>query len=185
VLDAGPVPADAGAAADAGLQPIAQCSCNKSDVKTPITQFEATPSTQDANLLMVKFEDGSRVRLLDGKLGVDPAGRDAQDLAELDCAGLDFASADAALAEINALLAAESSVVVTPGFTLDPAALNDMRDFEGRHCAGRGGEALADLSNWYRWMIDPADGPKLLHALDANVLVSTAYYNSIPSDASP
>jgi hypothetical protein len=172
---------DARAAVAVGsLEPSSQCQCSRTDVKTPVRDLSAGA---EPDQIVVKFEDGARVRIVDGRLGIDPQGRSAQDLAELVCADLDFDSADSALAAINALLTATPSIVVEPLYSEPPAVQDGLRDFDGngRHCVLPGSEALADLNNTYLWRIGEADGPRLLRALDDNPLVMTAYYAPKPS----
>jgi hypothetical protein len=171
----------AGSGGQPPLEPRALCACSSQDIKMPLTSYDA-PAHQLPDKIVFKFANGSRVRRVDGRFVVDPAGRSEQDLAELACAGLDFASADAAMESVNVLLGGLPTVTVQEESGTSWEAIDDLRDFEGLHCVSAGSEALADLNNWYNLTLDVKVGPYLMKSFDDNPLITHAYYGPMYSE---
>lgn len=134
----------------------------------------ALPAEVAVTRVIVKFHDGSRVRLRDGKLVALDG--DARDAATLHARGLNAAKVKSALRDVEKL------ATFNRLFTASEAQLA-----EGRRTGEEHGEELADLDLFFEIAVPAGttagDVSGLLRALNALDVVEIAYAESVPEPA--
>ncbi len=124
--------------------------------------------------IIVKFVEGSRVRLSAGRLTLDATQITTQEEARLQRVGHTKASVQAALPRVRALLA-DPAIFVAKLFPRPDA------DLDAERGAGETaiGEELADLNLYHTIDVPLAQAPRILAALNADDLVEVAYFTPI------
>ena len=135
------------------------------------------------DVLVLKLREGSRARLVEGRLVAEPR-TEAEDF-RLERAGLSAQQVDDELEVINSIL--EHPPVLTVErmfFHADPAVLETQQG-EGEQLAG---EELADLDLYHHVVLeapDPEGVAQLAEELNGFAVVEIAYAQPIPSGAAP
>lgn len=135
-----------------------------------------------ADVVVVKFHEGSRVRHGAGRLAVDAARSTDRDVALLRRAGVDRAAVDADVARLNARVAADKQLAMARLFGRPVEALDAEKD-SGE---AQSGDELADLNLYYSISIagaTRAQAEALIDELNALPSVEIAYAQPIPQDA--
>jgi hypothetical protein len=135
----------------------------------------------DPDRLVLKFAEGTRVRLRGGTLVAEASKRTAEEVRRMERAGLTDEQLAADLAALAAAVPADGTVTVERLFwRLDEPWLEQQRQ------AGEaaGGAELADLDLYYRVTISPRDTARskaLLEAANALSGVELAYAQPLPA----
>lgn len=131
---------------------------------------------QGTYTIVLKFMEGSHVRLRNGTLAIDEATMLAEDPGLLCCVSLDVCQAKLALGEVVSLLKA-ADLEVGPTFSRDPALL----DMERASTRATSGEYLSDLNLYYRLPVPKVDAGRVLERLRASAVIDVAYLQPAPS----
>jgi hypothetical protein len=132
--------------------------------------------SEDPTTLVLKFVEGSHVRMTNGTLAIDLDTMLAEDPGLLRCANLTVDAAVCKLSALDAVFAADPSVSVTRLFTQPEA------DLDAERAAGRqtSGEYLSDLNLFYFVQAPEAKTPALYDRMATNPVVDTVYYQPKP-----
>jgi hypothetical protein len=126
-------------------------------------------------MLIVKFVEGSHVRLRGGSLTIDPRTMLDEDPGLLRCAGFTVDAARCELSALDAFLAADPDVTVVRALEMPEAW------FEEQRASGRAmsGQFLADMNVYFRVTAPETKTPRLHDRLARSALVETVYYQGL------
>jgi serine protease len=129
------------------------------------------------DLIVVKFAEGSRVRLRGGDLAIDAPRVTAADTQRLKRVGF---TADRALGELSFL---RSSIAAAGGGTARRLFTRSEADVEADRAFGErlSGQELPDLNLVYEIAVPAANAPALVDALNMSDLVELAYPAPLPA----
>ncbi|HEX2678884.1 MAG TPA: hypothetical protein VHM19_19670, partial [Polyangiales bacterium] len=129
--------------------------------------------------LILKLIEGSHVRMVDGRLTIDPTQMLDEDPSLLACAGLDVPNAQCALVAIVSVLDANPRVSVERSFTRTPEDLDAERAQVGGLTLDKD-HYLNDLNLYYVIHVPAEDAPGLYDAIYSNPLVDVLYFPGMP-----
>lgn len=135
-----------------------------------------------ADVIVVKFREGTRVRLRSDRLVADPTTRSAAEQKLLERANLDQIKVVEDLARIDFLLQRSRDIRLERMFTRPEDALDTEKE-EGELSSS---EELADLNLYYHLLLEKAESSRaeqLIDRLNALDVVEIAYAEPIPEPA--
>lgn len=169
--------------AGVGATGTTSAALSTSTLKVRVTQPKPAKTkisaTARQDQVIVKFVEGSRVRLRGANLTVDSTALSSQDTTRLQRAGLDKSVIGSLLSGVAASLASHSASSVDRLFQRTEA------DLDAERASGEAsiGAELADLNLFYEVSVPPALAASLIDDLNANDLVEIAYAPEIPVPA--
>ena len=161
-----------------GFSPAAELIPRATFPKPETTVID--PSVSSPQEVVVKFHEGTHVRLREGRLVFDPSVLNDEELKKLDRNGLEVETVKADVDRANELLFRRPEDVVARLFAREEAALDaDRREYQGGSP-----EELADLNLYFMLVLAEADVARAtdtINALNALSSVEISYAEPRPS----